>query len=94
MPHTVSDAARQRLREAQRAEATALSAVAAATTARERLTPRIAAADRRIDQAVVDLVAVSGVERTAQLLDEPLTAIRGRLRRASHAKPGDPHSQA
>lgn len=94
MSHTVSDAARQRLREAQRAEATALSAVSAATTARERLTPRIAAADHRVDQAVVDLVAVSGVERAAQLLDEPLTAIRGRLRRGRHAKPGDPHSQA
>lgn len=94
MAISVSDAARQRLREAQRVEAAALAAVTSATATRERLEPRIAAAERRIDEAVAELVAVSGVERTAQLLGEPVSAVRARLRQACRATAGDTHSQA
>ena len=94
MPISVSDDARQRLRDAQRAEAAALSVVTAATAARERLEPRITAADQRVDEAVAELVAVSGVDRTAQLLGEPVSAVRGSAAAGSAAATaGDPHSR-
>jgi len=92
VPISLSDNARQRLRDAQRAEAAALSVVTAAAAARERLEPRITAADERVDDAVAELVAVSGVDRTAQLLGEPVVAIRGRLRRVGRRSADDPHS--
>jgi hypothetical protein len=56
---SVRDAARQRLRNAQRAEAAALAAVTTVTAAREGLEPRTTAAERPIDEAVAELVAVT-----------------------------------
>ncbi|MFC6706861.1 hypothetical protein [Flexivirga alba] len=74
--YPVNDNARQRLRDAQRAEAEALAAVTRAQLARSKLQTKVDASDLAVAAAIRRLVDVSGAERTAQLLDETTRAVR------------------
>lgn len=76
----VSDAARSRLREAQKAEATALRLVGAAEKVRDRAQRALEKADQALAEAQAGLVKVSGADRAALLLDEPVGVLRTRLR--------------
>ena len=76
----VSEAARERLRDAQKAEANALRLVGAAEKVRERALRALEKAERSLAQAQAGLVKVSGADRAALLLDEPVGALRTRLR--------------
>ena len=67
---------RRRLREAQRTEAAALENVERAQAARARLQPRIDDAEATVAKAVAQLIAASGLPRAAQLLGEPVNAVR------------------
>lgn len=75
-PYPVNNDARQRLRDAQRAEADAVAAVTRAQLARAKLQTKVDASDLAIATAICTLVDVSGTDRTAQLLDEPTTLVR------------------
>ena len=63
-----SESARQRLREAQRLEGEALTAVTKALSARDRLAQKVEAADAAVADRVSKLVDVSGLDRAAQLI--------------------------
>lgn len=76
----VNDAARERLRDAQKAEANALRLVGAAEKVRERAQRALEKAEHSLAQAQAGLVKVSGADRAALLLDEPVGALRTRLR--------------
>lgn len=76
----VSDTARERLRDAQKAEANALRLVGAAEKVRERAQRALERAEHSLAQAQAGLVKVSGADRAALLLDEPVGALRTRLR--------------
>jgi hypothetical protein len=82
MRHPVDAGARQRLLEAQRAEAEALRKVETAgkgcATARDRL----AAADAKLLEAQRTLVRTSGASRAALLLGVDEATLRRDLRRA------------
>ena len=78
----VNDAARERLRDAQKAEANALRLVGAAEKVRERAQRALEKAEHSLAQAQAGLVKVSGADRAALLLDEPVGALRTRLRQA------------
>ncbi|GAA2501735.1 hypothetical protein [Terrabacter carboxydivorans] len=92
MRHPVDAGARQRLLEAQRAEAEALRKVETAdkgcTSARDRL----AAADAKLLEAQRTLVRTSGAARAALLLGVDETTLRRDLRRADQSSDG-PSSQ-
>lgn len=68
--------ARRRLQEAQRAEAVALADTTKAYAARARVQHRVDSADAAIAEAVAKLAEVSGLERAAQLLDQPVGLIK------------------
>jgi hypothetical protein len=75
-----SNAVRERLRQAQQAEANALKAVATATKAVERGQARLEAADTGLAHAQAEVVAASGLERAAFLLGVEPTTLRRRIR--------------
>jgi hypothetical protein len=86
---------RERLRAHQEREAKVLAMVAAAATRREVAVTRrveiVAAQDHLIQAAVaeeaaaiVELVATSGIERAASILDIPVPALRKLVKVAEH----------
>jgi len=86
--YPVNETSRQRLLEAQRAEAEALRAVDDARRARERVQVKLDRAEAVLTRAKLDLVSVSGLARAAVLTNEPPTELR-RLMREAKATPGD-----
>jgi hypothetical protein len=81
-PHPVRDDARARLRDAQKAEADALREVTAAEKVRDRARRALARAEQSLATAQAGLVSVSGADRAALLIDEPVGVLRTRLRQA------------
>lgn len=77
---TVDESARTRLRDAQKAEATALKAVEAAELVRGRAQRSLDSTASAVATAYVALVRVSGVDRAALLLDLPAKELRRVLR--------------
>lgn len=91
----IGDDGRRRLRQAQRAESTALSATTRAYAALAGVHRRVEAAEQELDRALGALVDVSGVERAAQLLDQPVAVVRRAQRRArTRQLPGAPAQSA
>ncbi len=86
--YPVNETSRQRLLEAQRAEAEALRAVDDARRARERVQVKVDRADAVLSRAKLDLVSVSGLARAAVLTNVPPTELR-RLVREGKATPGN-----
>lgn len=74
--HPTRENARRRLQEAQRAEAVALADTTRAYAARARIQKRVDTADENIAAAVAKLAEVSGLDRAAQLLDQPLGVVK------------------
>ncbi|KRF26513.1 hypothetical protein [Phycicoccus sp. Soil803] len=68
--------ARRRLQEAQRAESAAVAATTKAYAALARAQGKVETAQGEVDRAVAALVDVSGVERAAQLLGQPVGVVR------------------
>ena len=83
----VNDAARARLRDAQKAEAQALRLVGAAEKVRARAQRTLEKAERSLAEAQAGLVRVSGADRAALLLDEPVGVLRTRLRQVGASSP-------
>lgn len=81
MRHPVDHGARQRLLEAQRAEADALRKVEAAAKGCDAVRSRLATADAKLLEAQRSLVRTSGVARAALLLGVEETTLRRELRR-------------
>lgn len=77
---SVDESARARLRDAQKAEATALKAVEAAELVRSRAMRSFESAIATVSAAQAALVRVSGVDRAALLLDVPVKDLRRVLR--------------
>lgn len=67
---------RRRLQEAQRAEAAALTRTTKAYAARSRVQQRVDSADQVIAESIAVLVEVSGLDRAAQLLDQPVAVVK------------------
>ena len=88
--HPIDAQARQRLREAQQAEARALRAVTSAEHHRMEAKARLDAAERDVEAALLDLVRVSGDERAAMLTATPVTTLRRIKRHARGRRPGPP----
>lgn len=78
----VDPSARQRLLDAQRAEADALTAVERASRARDRAQSKLDAAAAALDDARYGVVKVSGLPRAALLLNEDEAVLRRAKRRA------------
>jgi hypothetical protein len=87
----LDERARARLREAQRAESDAVAAVQSASANREGARAKLDAvivkhqvaingADHALSKAQAQLVSVSGIERAALLLEQPVTALRAAVR--------------
>lgn len=105
MPRTTTrrpldERARTRLREAQRREADAVSAVHAASIRRESARAKldtliskhqvaIGAADQALSEARAQLVSVSGIVRAALLLEVSVSTLRAAVRSA----PGAEHQE-
>lgn len=98
MPRTtrrpLDERARARLREAQRLESDAVAAVHAASVnsdvARAKLNVIIAKhqgaisrADHALSKAQAHLVSVSGIERAALVVDQPVATLRAAVRAAT-----------
>jgi len=98
MPRTtrrpLDERARARLREAQRLESDAVAAVHAASVnsdvARAKLNAIIAKhqgainrADHALSKAQAHLVSVSGIERAALVVDQPVATLRAAVRAAT-----------
>ena len=81
----VSRTARDRLREAQQAEARALHAVDAAAATRARAARHLEAADQQLAEAQAVVAATSGLERAAYLLDLDIAELRRRVRAAERS---------
>ena len=77
--------ARDRLREAQQAEARALKEVDAAANVRDRAAKRLHDADCALARAQAAVVASSGLDRAAYLLDVGRAELRRRLREVEPA---------
>ena len=88
--YPVNGDARQRLRDAQRAEADALAAVTRAQVARAKLQTKVDAADLAIASAISRLVGCSGVDRAAQLLDGSPGSVRRWIHHGDAAPPDGP----
>ncbi len=73
---SVDESARARLRDAQKAEATALKAVETAEQVRSRALRSLESATATVSDAQAALVQVSGVDRAALLLDIPVKDLR------------------
>lgn len=89
--------ARRRLQEAQRAEASALTQTTNAYAARSRVQQRVDAADQVIAVSVARLAEVSGIDRAAQLLDQPVAVVKRAVQSAErNASPAnlEPRSPA
>lgn len=80
-----SRSARNRLREAQQAEAQALRDVGAAAKARARVAARLHDADTALARAQAAVVETSGLDRAAYLLDVDRAELRRRTRDAQQA---------
>ena len=89
----IDERARARLREAQRVESDAVALVHAAELNRERSRAKLAAviakhqvaiddADHALSNAQAHLVSVSGIDRAALLVDQPVAALRAAVRGA------------
>jgi len=78
--YPVDETSRQRLLEAQRAEAEALRAVDDARRARARVQVKVDQADAILTRAKAELVRVSGLARAAVLTNEPPAELRRLLR--------------
>jgi len=90
----LDEGARARLRDAQRLESDAVSRVLAAAISREGARAKLDAviakhqvaigeADNAVDKARSHLVSVSGIERAALLLEQPVAALRAIVRAAA-----------
>ena len=88
-PLPIDPAARKRLQDAQRAEADALKVVELALRARERAQSKLDAANTHVDEASVGLIRVSGLSRTALLLDQQESALRRAWRDARQPAQGE-----
>lgn len=86
--YPVDSKARQRLRDAQRAEAEALAAVTRAQRARMQLQTKVDASELAIAAAIRQLAEVSGADRAGQLLDESTTAVRRWVHLANSSSDG------
>lgn len=85
MRHPVDAGARQRLLEAQRAEADALRKVETADKGCASARDRLAAADAKLLEAQRTLVRTSGASRAALLLGVDEATLRRDLRRADQS---------
>ena len=92
----LDEGARARLRDAQRLESDAVSRVLAAAISREGARAKLDAviakhqvaigeADNAMNKARTHLVSVSGIERAARLLGEPVAALRAAVRSTADA---------
>lgn len=81
MRHPVDQGARQRLLEAQRADADALRRVQAAARGCDAVRARLATADAKLVEAQWSLVRTSGAARAALLLGVEEATLRRELRR-------------
>jgi hypothetical protein len=97
----LDERARARLRDAQRVESDAVSAVHAATVVKESAQAglddviakhqgTIDEADHALSQAQAQLVSVSGIVRAALLLEQPVAALRAAVRSARGAAHEEP----
>jgi hypothetical protein len=86
--------ARARLRDAQRVESNAVALVHAADLNKERARAKLDAviakhqvsideADQALSKALSHLVSVSGMDRAALLVDQPVAALRAAVRGAT-----------
>lgn len=75
-----TESARDRLRQAQRAESDALAQVEAIMRRRQRIAGQLDAVDAELATARAKVVTTSGLERAALLLDVPTSTLR-RVRR-------------
>ena len=104
MPRTtrqpIDERARARLRDAQRVESDAVAHVHAAVIKRGVVQAKLDAviaknqvaiheADHALSKAQAHLVSVSGIERTALLIEQPVAALRAAVRAAT----GDAHEE-
>lgn len=92
MRHPVDHGARQRLLEAQRAEADALRKVQAAARGCDAVRSRLATADAKLLEAQRSLVRTSGAARAALLLGVGEATLRRELRRTDDT--ADRHTSA
>ncbi|GAA2748367.1 hypothetical protein GCM10009868_41100 [Terrabacter aerolatus] len=92
MRHPVDQGARQRLLEAQRAEANALRKVQAAARNCDAVRSRLAAADVKLLEAQRSLVRTSGAARAALLLGVEEATLRRGLRRTDDTTSRHPTS--
>ena len=98
MPRTtrrpLDQRARARLREAQRLESQAVAAVHAASVNRDGARAKLDAviakhqgaidrADHALSKAQAHLVSVSGIERAALVVDQPVATLRAAVRAAA-----------
>lgn len=105
MPRTtrrpLDERARARLRDAQKLESDAVALVHTAAIKKESAQDRldtviakhqvaIGTADRTLSLAQAHLVSVSGIERAALLLDEPVAALRAAVRSTTGEAGEDP----
>src|SRR5690348_6588116 len=81
-PYPVDYRARRRLMEAQRAETDALRDVGKVARRLESMTARLEAVDLELAKAESDLVAASGLQRAAQLLEMDQRELRRRMKLA------------
>ena len=97
----LDEGARARLRDAQRLESDAVARVLAAAISREGTRAKLDAviakhqvaigeADNTMNRARKHLVSVSGIERAARLLGEPVTALRAAVRSTTGAARDEP----
>ena len=97
----LDEGARARLRDAQRLESDAVARVLAAAISREGARAKLDAviakhqvaigdADNAVDKAQSHLVSVSGIQRAALLLDEPVAALRASIRSTTGAAREEP----
>ena len=97
----LDEGARARLRDAQRLESDAVARVLAAAISREGARAKLDAviakhqvaigdADNAVDKAQSHLVSVSGIQRAALLLDEPVAALRAAVRSTTGAPRDEP----
>jgi hypothetical protein len=90
----LDERARARLRDAQRVESDAVAAVHAAAIKKESVQANldavvakhrgaVGATDQACNKAQAHLVSVSGIERAALLLEQPVAALRAIVRAAA-----------
>jgi hypothetical protein len=96
-PHPVAESARARLRAAQEAESTAVASVHAAVTATDKAQAKLDAAiamrqaaldvaAATLTRAYAGLVAASGVDRAALILDVPKATLKAASARTTEPR--------